>query len=88
LKNTTIKKQIIKMTNEKPQPQSQPQSSNSGNLQTVIDELAVDIVEICHIIDPNNNILDKYVEGYGFMGEEEYNEYLEKISQYIEEMNP
>jgi hypothetical protein len=60
------------MTNEKPRPPSK-------NLDLFVGEITADLIEICRIIDPDNTIADRYVEGYGFMDQNHYDAYMEKI---------
>ena len=67
------------MINEK----SQPQSNNSENLQALISNLTEDLFEICSIIDPDNEIRDRYVHGYGYMGTDQYDTYMDEIAAEI-----
>jgi hypothetical protein len=64
------------MINEKTQPPSK-------DLDTFISELTANLIEICSIIDPDNTIVDRYVEGYEFMDQYHYDAYMEKIADEI-----
>lgn len=60
-----------------------PQSNNEEKLQAFISNLTENLFEMCSIIDPTDEIRSRYVSGYGYMGVDQYDAYMDEIAAEI-----